>query len=201
MKSLPFYTDHQLLELIAEGNQAAFMQIYDRYWKKVFTIANNRINKLEDAEDIVNDVFASLWANRKKIQIVSLENYLATASKYCVFSKIKLQNKEKEYAASLPQQSFVTDSCENSVHYKRMLIQVKKEVEKLPSKCQLIFKYSREQGLSVKEIATILQLSPKTVENQIGKAIKLLRVSLRTMLPFWLILIAINLLLNYFHVA
>jgi RNA polymerase sigma-70 factor (family 1) len=196
MKSLQFYTDHQLLELIADGNQDAFMQIYDRYWKKVFSVANNRMNKLEDAEDIVNDVFASLWANREKLQIDSLENYLATASKYCVFAKIKLQNKEREYAASLHQQVFVTDSCENSVHYKRILLQVKKEVEKLPEKCQLIFKYSREQGLSVKEIASILEISPKTVENQIGKAIKQLRVSLRTILPFWVIIVIINALFN-----
>lgn len=78
---------------------------------------------------------------------------------------------------------------ENSLHYKRILMLVKTEVEKLPEKCRIIFQYSRNEGMSVKQIAKVMDISPKTVENQLNKALRQLRTAVRTFLPLLLLMI------------
>jgi len=74
---------------------------------------------------------------------------------------------------------------ESALHYKRILEIVKIEVEKLPEKCKLIFKYSRNDGMPVKQIAKELHISPKTVENQLNKALKQLKLATRSILSLF----------------
>ena len=128
----------------------------------------------------MHDVFASLWPNRKKIKIESLDNYLATAAKYLVLAKIKKKEQERNYNNSSRQTPVIEFPIETSLHYKRFLEIVKNEVEKLPEKCRLIFKYSRNEGMPVKQIAHELGISPKTVENQLNKALKQLKLDTKT---------------------
>ena len=162
----------------------AFTEIYNRFWKKIFAVAYNRLQEAETAEDIVHDVFTSLWANRNKVEIDALENYLATAAKYMVLAKIKKKERQRLYSASL-QAPVIEMTIENALHYKRILEIVKNEVEKLPEKCRLIFKYSRNEGKPVKQIAKELHLSPKTVENQLNKALKQLKLATRSFLSLF----------------
>lgn len=178
------YDDRQLMELLVIGNEQAFTALYERYWKKLFVIAYNRLQEIQSAEDIVHDVFASLWASRQKLQVEKPENYLAVATKYMVLARIKKIKRERLYIAG--EETPVTDfTAENSLHYKRILELVHKEVENLPEKCRLIFKYSRNDGMPVKEIAKELSISPKTVENQLNKALKQLKVAARSFFSFF----------------
>ena len=89
MRDYSSYNNETLLELLAQGDEYAFTEIYERFHKVLFAIAYNRLNEIQEAEDIVHDVFASLWSNRTKVEVKSLENYLAVAAKYTVFAKIK----------------------------------------------------------------------------------------------------------------
>lgn len=169
------YDDKSLMDLISKGDELAFTELYNRYWKKLFVSSYNRLKVIESAEDIVHDVFASLWANRQKVEIESLENYLASATKYMVLARIRKIHRERNYT-NLTQQALVVDfPIETSLHYKRILEIIKTEVEKLPEKCKVIFNYSRNEGMPVKMIAKKLQISPKTVENQLYKALKQLK--------------------------
>lgn len=178
MKTYKKYEDQQLLHLLsAEDNKAAFTELYNRFWQQLFAIAYNRIQEKETAEDIVHDVFAGLWVNRKKVKIESLENYLAVAVKYAVLGKIRKKIREREWEHNTEATLVIDLPIEESIHNKRILEIVKEEVEKLPEKCKLIFKYSREEGMPVKQIARELHLSPKTVENQLTKAIRQLRLA------------------------
>ncbi|MFT3846546.1 MAG: RNA polymerase sigma-70 factor [Lacibacter sp.] len=186
MKEYQSYNNQVLLGLLAESNEQAFTELYNRYWQKLFAIAYNRLREVQVAEDIVHDVFASLWAGREKNEIKSLENYLATAVKYMVLSKIKERSKERFYSKSSQEVQVFEIPVENSLHYKRILEILKTEVEHLPEKCRLIFKYSRNDGMPVKQIAQKLNISPKTVENQLGKAIKQLKLATRSFLNFFL---------------
>ena len=68
MKEYQLYNNQMLLDLLAESDEVAFTELYNRFWKKLFAIAYNRLNEVQAAEDIVHDVFASLWANREKIK-------------------------------------------------------------------------------------------------------------------------------------
>jgi RNA polymerase sigma-70 factor (ECF subfamily) len=111
-----------------------------------------------------------------------LENYLATATKYMVFAKIRRKERERLYNQTSQPSSIVELNIEATLHYKYILEVLTNEVEKLPEKCKLIFKYSRNNKLPVKEIAEKLNLSPKTVENQLNKALKQLKLIAKTFL-------------------
>ncbi len=182
MNGYLLYDTKLLLELLSKGDEPAFAELYRRYWKKLFTIAYNRIKEVESAEDIVHDVFAGLWANREKLHIDLLENYLATATKYAVLGKIKKKVLERNYLAGTSSSPIFELPVEAALQYRQILDTIKKEVEKLPEKCRLIFKYSRNEGMPVKQIAKELQLSPKTVENQLHKAVKQLKLATKTFL-------------------
>ncbi len=176
------YQNKDLLNLVSQNDEAAFTELYNRYWKKLFTIAYSRLNEVQSAEDIVHDVFIGLWTNRHKVDIDLLENYLATATKYAVLNKIRKKVKERNFQTMAQPEVQYDLTVETSLHYKRILEIIKTEVDKLPEKCRLIFKYSREEGMPVKKIATQLNLSPKTVENQLGKALRHLRLATRQFL-------------------
>ncbi|MGB3006422.1 MAG: RNA polymerase sigma-70 factor [Chitinophagaceae bacterium] len=180
MKNYEKYENQVLLSLVSRNDKIAFTELYNRFWQPLFAIAINRTKEKETAEDIVHDVFAGLWANRTKIQIESLENYLAVAVKYAVFNKIKKKVRERELQYHLEGAKLVEMKVEDAIYYKRILELVKQEVERLPEKCRLVFKCSREAGMPVNQIAAELNISPKTVENQLTKAIRQLRLATRS---------------------
>lgn len=175
------YDTNTLLTRMAGGDEAAFTALYDRYWAKLFAIAYNRLQSREAAEDVVHDVFASFWANRSSSAIQQAENYLAVAVKYAVLLRLRRQLRERDYTRSaLSVVSAV--SPESRIDDRQLLELLNREVEKLPERCRLVFKCSREQGMPVREIARTLQLSPKTVENQLTRALRHLRLALRSLL-------------------
>ncbi len=183
MRKYSQYDTAQLLSFIAQDDNGAFTEIYNRFWKKLFAIAYNRLHEVGAAEDIVHDVFASLWVNRHKAEIASLENYLATATKYMVFAAIKRKMQEQVYSRSSAYSGPLFEiPAESAVHYRRILEIIKTEVEKLPERCRLVFQYSRNKGMPVKQIARELNISPKTVENQLTKALKHLKQVTKTFL-------------------
>ncbi len=185
MNGYQLYDNKLLVDLLSKGDEFAFTELYNRFWQKLFAIAYNRLKEVQTAEDIVHDVFASLWVNKEKIEIESLENYLATAAKYIVLAKIKKKERERVYFNTSHQAPVVELPADALLHHKRILEIVKKEVEKLPEKCRLIFKYSRNDGMPVRQIAKELGISPKTVENQLNRALRQLKLAAKTFLNFF----------------
>lgn len=179
MNSYHQYQDAELLHLLGQDDQEAFTELYERFWKKLFGIAYNRLQEITAAEDVVHDVFAALWAGRHRIKIEQLENYLATATKYAVLSQVRKITQQRKYLGSQQQVSLYEIPVESSLHFKKILEIIKTEVEKLPDSCRLIFKCSREQGKPIKQIASELNISHKTVENQLNKALKHLKLATR----------------------
>lgn len=176
------YDDNELLYLLTQNDKAAFTELYNRYWQKLYAIAYNRLKETQTAEDIVHDVLVGLWVSRDKINIDLLENYLATATKYAVLGKFRKKERERRFQNSLQQTQVIELPIEDELHCKKILEVIKNEVEHLPERCRLIFKCSREEGKPVKQIARELKLSPKTVENQLTKAIKQLRLATKSLL-------------------
>lgn len=169
-----------MIALISGDDKAAYSELYERYWQKLFAIAYNRLQDMQTAEDVVHEVFAGLWKNRAELKINKAENYLAVATKYAVFRQIKKARQARDYRNNL--MPAAGNSLENDLHYKMLLQLVRNEVEKLPDRCRLVFNYSREAGMSVKEIAKQMDISPKTVENQLTKALGHLRMAFRSFL-------------------
>ncbi len=176
MKKYALHTNSGLLTAIAKNDEIAFAEIYDRFWHKLYAVAYNRFADAEVAADVVHDVFLSLWQARSQIKIDQLENYLATAAKYAVLNKIKKKVRENNYLQSKVSFSKEENDAESVLHYRQILEKVNIEIERLPQHCKLIFKCRRELGMPVKEIASTLNISTKTVENQITKASKRIKL-------------------------
>lgn len=175
------YHDEELLALLKQGDNAAFTAVYNRYWKVLYALAYNRLRDTQSAEDVVHDVLVSLWKNRETVEVEHLNAYLARATKYMVFHVIKRSQKfsHDEQVMDNAELTMDHEDLEDRLHYKRLLELVNQEVELLPEKCRLVFKYSREDHLSVKEIAEKMNVSTSTVENQMNKALNTLRKNVR----------------------
>ncbi len=166
----------KLLELLRSDRQAAFNEIYRRHWQTLYAIAYNRLRDQQKSEDAVHDVFSSLWANRHRSEINNLNAYLATAVKFRVLENLRKESHRQTFIehSSRAELQESHDLAE-ALHHKRLLQALSEEVENLPEKCRLVFKYSREQNMPIKQIAEEMNLSTSTVENHLNKALKKLR--------------------------
>ena len=169
-------SNDELLSLLRSDHQAAFNEIYRRHWQTLYAVAYNRLRDRQKSEDAVHDVFSSLWANRHKSEINNLNAYLATAVKFRVLETIRKEFHKQTYiqhsSQHVPAESH---DISLALHHKRLLQALNEEVQNLPEKCRLVFKYSREANMPIKQIAREMDLSTSTVENHLNKALKRLR--------------------------
>ncbi len=182
MDSYSKLSDLELINLLKQGDQSAFTEIYKRYWQKLFTVAANKINDLEEAREIVQNIFISLWNRRELLDIKgTLSNYLAVSVKYRVINVLDKQNNHQKYLDSL-NASELDDSTQQWLEFMELKERLAELVAELPEKCRLVFQLSREQGYSQKEIAQELGISEKTVEGHLAKATKSLKTGLNNFL-------------------
>lgn len=161
---------------------AAFEEIYNRYWNKLYAAAYKRLQSKEVSEELVQDLFTSLWVNRNTINIhTSLAAYLFTSVRYLVLGQVQKEMVRANYKDSL-YLNRVDNSTEETVLLKDLVTNLNVAVEQLPVKCKSVFELSRKENKSNKEIAAELGISEKTVENQLTKALKRLRLSLNSLL-------------------
>lgn len=174
------YTDGELLQLLKNSDEAAFTEIYHRYWKLMFAVAANKLNDLSIAEDLVQDVFTDIWNRRDTLTVNgSLRAYLAVAMKYKVIDARIRRNKinlhETNAVSHLPE---ADNSLEQTVHFSELKIRLAKLVADLPEKARLVYQLSKEDGFAHREIAAQLRISEKNVEYHLYRAIKVLRTRL-----------------------
>jgi RNA polymerase sigma-70 factor (family 1) len=171
--------EHQLLLSLAGGNEEALKSLYQKYWQRLFLSAYNVLKDKEACEDIIQEIFIQLWQRRESLKITSsLSAYLFTATRYMVFHHIKKSPANAQLFEGLDER-FVTAAPDIPLFFKDLQEKVNIEVQNLPEKCRQIYQLSREQNLSYRDIAEQLQLSPKTVENQLSIALKKLRSALQ----------------------
>ncbi len=171
-------TDHELVELMRNGEDAAFTEIYNRYWKRLFTVAISKTGgNIEEAEEIVQDIFVSLWSRRHQLELTSsLEHYLAASVKYRIIKSLAKKDLHRRYTAHNQVTASLSDnSTQDWLDFEELQTRLEALVAGLPEKCQLVYRMSREDGYSQREIAGELSISEKTVEAHLGKALKLLR--------------------------
>jgi len=172
------YNDEQLLPLVQSGDAEAFTSLYERYWKRMFAMAYLRLERRDLAEDIVQEVFTTLWQKRAILEIRSLEAWLATAIKYQVITLVNRRLSREKSLPVLPEGT-QTDA---TVDLRFLEQQLALEINKLPEKCRLVFRYSHERDYSNRAISAELGISEKTVEKHITQARKKLGIALRNLL-------------------
>ena len=165
---------------MSADDESAFTEIYRHYWKLMFSVAANKAGSLADAEEVVQDVFTDLWRRRADIRIEhSLKSFLAAAVRNQVFTRMARRYKELLGGCEwLQTQDQPAPSAEQALHLKELHDHVSGLAASLPERCQLVYRLSREEGLSNKTIAVTLNISEKTVESQITKALRIIRTGL-----------------------
>jgi RNA polymerase sigma-70 factor (family 1) len=183
-------SDKQLLTAIGQGDERIFEQVFRKYYAGLCTYGRSILHDADEAEEIVQNVFVSIWEKREEIEITqSLKSYLYRAVHNHCLNRIKHQkvrDEHQQYALYYQEVSY--ESVSQTVYKNELEQQLAKAIEKLPEQCRIIFKLSRFDELRYQEIADQLGLSVKTIENQIGKALKILRTELADYLPIlvWL---------------
>jgi len=157
--------------------KALFFMLFPSLQNFAFSIIKSRVV----AEEIASDVLIDVWMRRKKIEdIQHLKLYLLTAVKHAAVNKLRQENKNACFSLDDLSVEFISDygNPEASADLHAMQAQLALAVKSLPSSCQLIYKLAKEDRLKYKEIATLLNLSIKTVDNQLAIALKKIAHSL-----------------------
>jgi RNA polymerase sigma-70 factor (ECF subfamily) len=170
-------SDDRLIALIQENDIVAFERIYNKYWSKLYLSAYNILRDRQVSEDITQEVLVNLWMKRANLQLTSLNAYLYTAVRYQVFNIIR-SGKVKADLFNRLEELFSKNGGEEILSEKEINRLLEQGVAELPEKCRQIFIMSRREHLSTKEIAERLEISPKTVENQLTIALNRLRKTL-----------------------
>ncbi len=172
--------DSELLALIKQGNQGAFETIYRRYAKHLFAYAIRRLRIREDCEEIVHDVFESLWKRRSELTITSLKHYLFNSVRYMIIRYFSHRGVIQKYADHYRLFEAVYESANDeypqhdphAIH--SLLLQ---HIQKLPDRCQEAIRLRLTENLTNSEIAERMNINKTTVQLYISKAFAHLRES------------------------
>lgn len=174
-------TKNMLSELKSDNRQAMKL-IFQTHYQQVCTTVARIIRDADSVDDVAQAVFIKVWEKRHKFEVnTSLKAYLSRMAVNEAISFLRKHKKHDHQEITPFVGGFASDS-DKPLLRKELAANIDAAIDQLPPRCALVFRLSRYEELSYKEIAQKLDISVKTVENQMGKALKLLRVSLRSYL-------------------
>ena len=174
------YSEEELLALLQRGDEAAFTEIYRLYWDKLFVVASHTLGSHQEAEEAVHDVFLKIWKMRERVVIrQTLQQYLAVAIKHEVIDRLRKQLRRRSLSTRRPlttESSVIAeDPTGEFIREKELAAELETTIRALPEKCQIVFRLSRGEGYSNREIARALGLSENTIESHMRRALIALR--------------------------
>jgi RNA polymerase sigma-70 factor (family 1) len=185
MVSYELLDEESLLKAFKQGEMGAFEVIYKRHWYKLYCIAYKQTSSQHEAEEMVQTLFERIWKNRDTAVIKSLEPYLVISIRNIIIDHFRQKSSERKLKQTLEIQQ-ASNLTEEEINRTLLLNKIESILRELPEKTQVVFKMSRYEHKSVKEIAEQMQLTEKAVEYHITKAIKLLRQYLKNYLSVFL---------------
>lgn len=180
-----FYEDKVLIEEIQQGNPRAFKYLMREYFKDLAGFAYQYVKSSHTAKDVVQDVFANVWEKRESWNPThSLKMYLYQSTKNEALKHIRNQKTERKYIDAYideqGQRKVVPKEMDESDQFEQA---VQRAIQELPDRARMAYKLHRRDGLTYKEIAKVMDISHKTVESQISRALQILRDQLSSYLP------------------
>ena len=174
-------TDEKELYLrLKEGDERAFNALFQKYYSSMCHFARQFLNDSEMAEETVQDMFVRIWEKRESLNIeTSVKHYFFRSVRNHCLNQIQHQKIRKQYASMVKESAHQDIDPDQYYVEVDLLKRIENSIDSLPAKRQEIFRLSREQGLKYKEIAEELKISVKTVEAQMGLALKHLREDLK----------------------
>jgi RNA polymerase sigma-70 factor (family 1) len=171
-------SDKELMAIINRGDDA-FLEVYKRYWKKLYLHAYNLLEDKQASEDVIQDVFTTFWTKKDKVAISNLSHYLYQAVKFQIFNLFRNGKIAQKHIDRIKVTEFV-NSTEDSLNLKELEESLQGLLSQLPDRCREIFYASRFENLSHAEISDKFKISNQTVKNQVSKALKHLKGSMDT---------------------
>jgi RNA polymerase sigma-70 factor (family 1) len=182
-------SDHDLVSLLGDGDHAAYTEIYERYFGVLYLHGRKKIGDTEEARDVVQETFISLWKNKENIDPErGIKPYLYTSLRNKIIDYYARQDVTSRYITSFRNfnEGFycITD---HRVRENQLTAIIEKELQALPPRMREIFELSRKEHLTHREIAERLDISEHTVKTQVKHALRVLRVRLGLLIYLYLI--------------
>ncbi len=182
----------EYLEALKLDSEKAFREIMDCWYSRLFNFANGYLTNEENSKEVLQDVFLKLWDNRRKLaENTNLNAYLFTLTRNrCIDiirrERLMLQfqtDKQEEYRRLTENQDALSDPILDDLFVMEIQTEINRVVSALPEQCRNVFVLSRSNGMKNKEIGQTLDLSEKTVESHLTKALKTIRQALERKFP------------------
>lgn len=182
------YIENLFRKVAFNDDQQAFKELFFEFYPALCVYAERFTNSKETGKDLVQDTFLKIWKDRKHIVITSsFRNFLVTTVKNTCLDYLRKQSLQQSYAEKESRSSHLPDSPEEIYTLKELEDLINRALEKLPDNVRQVFEMSRFKDMTYNEIAEKMQISPKTVESYISKALVLLRIELKEYYPFLLL--------------
>ncbi|HEX8040240.1 MAG TPA: RNA polymerase sigma-70 factor [Chryseosolibacter sp.] len=169
-----------MLADLRKGRVKAFEEIFRRYWLPLYNSARNKLRSHDEAEEVIQGIFSTLWEKRQSLLITNLPYYLNTSLRNRIINIIRNRIPQEKYwdyyKTFIPQQGDIT---EQAIAFDDLKNAVELAVNHLPEKSREVFRLSRLEGRSNAEIAGLLNVSEKAIEYHLTKSLKQLRVQLK----------------------
>ncbi|WP_106832259.1 RNA polymerase sigma-70 factor [Parabacteroides pacaensis] len=181
MKSLTPLQEKYFLTGLKQSNKDAFSLLFTTYYTDLVLFGGNFVQNKTIAEDIVQNVFLKLWNDRSNLEIeTSFKSYLLKAVRNSCLDELRHQEIVRDYHCHAAHSAILDDyDTENYILYSDLYTRLEEALKKLPPKIREAFEMNRFEGLKYQEIAQRLEVSQRTVEVRIGKALELLRIYLK----------------------
>jgi RNA polymerase sigma-70 factor (family 1) len=175
------YSDNELIDLLKSGDQSAFTELYNRYWRLLYAHIYKMLRDEDESKDILQELFSGLWTKADKIpEQQNFAGYLYVSARHKVLNAIRQSKFRNDYLNSLAE--FANEASEATLEYldeSDLVTAIEREIQALPPRMRQVFEMSRKENLSYKEIADRLGTSDETVKKQISKSLKVIRLNLK----------------------
>lgn len=170
-------TEQQLVSLLQGGSPFAFERLFENYSQKLYRFSLSYLKSETEAEEIVQDVFMKLWENRHYLRSdTSFQSYLFTIAFNAIRKHFNKKSRDEKYAASILEYlASENASIETNPDYELLVTKLEQLIGQMPDRRKEIFMKRKKEGMSVRDIALTMDISPKTVENQITEAMNFLK--------------------------
>ena len=171
--------DTEQIRSIRDGNESAFEQLFRHYGQALVYFAHNYVRDLSIAENLVQDVFVAVWEKRATLSPDrSIKSYLYTATKNRALKHLRHEEITSKNREKIDLYSVAPSTPDDLLSHDETAAAIGRAIEALPEKCRLVFKLNRFDHLTYAEVAEVLDISVKTVETQMGRALHVLRRTL-----------------------
>ena len=174
------HTAQHLLQGLRNDDKKAFYEIFERYWDVLYNAAYIRLRSHEEAEEIVQELFITLWDKRHTLEIVNLPVYLHVAVRKRVLNTIRRKMTEQKYwdycSGFFPT---THNTTEEMITFDELTHEIEEVMNRLPERSRQVFRLNKVEGKPIAEIAKFLKLSERSIEYDLARSLKVLRVHLK----------------------